>query len=195
MATPRMGSGHRTLVFFAKARSWQGRVIEAVTGSPVSHVAIGDCHVVLDPTLEGNRFHPFAGYVVSDRPILWAVEVPVTRPPHWAPHKAGRHLRPPPTLPTVLRWASRGLIPARNCVTEVVACLRNCGVPVPPRMVSPQQLFDWLRAEGYYTYDFARCTAHDARSDRVGDAGSVQACSCPECVESRGREVSAADDV
>lgn len=166
-----------------------------IANDHIGHVLVGDSNVVLDPTFAGNRFHSLWAFLWSDRPILWCVEVPVTSHPDWSRHESATRLKPPPTLPTILRWATRGLFPARNCVTEVVERLRACGIAVPPRMVSPQQLYDWLRSEGHHIHDFARCTSQRAHSRGVGTRGLLSPCACPECIESRGRTGPAPDDV
>jgi hypothetical protein len=123
-----------------------------LTRSPISHTAIGFENQVLDPSIGGNLYWPLSAFVLGYKGLSWVFSVPVPLPPRLLDFVESPR-RPKPILPTLIRWVSRGLFPTRDCVQVVCRCLRDAGLPVPNRMTTPAQLFDWLRGEGYEMRD------------------------------------------
>jgi len=115
------------------------RLVRGLTGSPFSHVAIGDGLYVLSPMVIGDRFFPSTEYRPASG-VSVALVVPLDRPmridpPHYKP----RSIRG--VLSTIVRWMTGGLTPADNCVTVAVRLLRTGGAKLPNRITSPLELW------------------------------------------------------
>lgn len=137
--------------------AWWVRVF---AGSPFVHVAAtsmvtddtvpeGMTEVVMEATVaKGVRFWPFHLWVRATRQhgFFWSIKVPARRWPDLnryddpTPKKLWRY---------ALRWADPELYPFEDCTTKVCRMLIEAGVYVPDSIVTPGDLFDFLRGEGH----------------------------------------------
>lgn len=139
-------------VYFAHtdgSTHWAYRWIKRLTRSDVVHVAVGDHDVVINPTLVRNQVWPRLIYEEKAHGLHSVVVIHVEHMAGLEQFEDGKKRGPWPSL---FRWLTFGLTPADNCVTVTLRTLRESAVPAPRRIVSAQQLLDWLRKEGY---DFA----------------------------------------
>lgn len=143
-------------VFFATGRGhaprWSrrsiiARAVRVLGRSPWSHVAVADNQVVLNPALSGDQMYGLAWFLTEYPTLAWMVTIPGAS----VDLRAHAVIPPRPirALPSILRWITGGLWPARNCLTVAVSVLRDAGIPVPRNVTTPGRLFDWLRQEGY----------------------------------------------
>ena len=124
----------------------------SLSGSNLVHVSVGDGHAVLSPNLAGDRFHPFDQYVLTAHRLTWMLEVPCPAPASLA---AIADARPKPILPAIVSRFTRGIVPARTCVTTARQALAAGEISVPRRVTTPVALFDWLRQQGFTLHDLA----------------------------------------
>jgi len=123
---------------------------QALSGSNVTHVAIGDGVVVLEPALDGDRYYAFRDYVLTNATLIDLVTVNVARSIDLASRRP-RVGRPVAAIVRSLaHWITRGLTPADNCLTITVGLLRDGGCPVPDTILTPIQLRNWLVSQGYH---------------------------------------------
>lgn len=138
------------LVRFDRSAGWKyalGWFIRFVTRFPSSHVAVGYAGATLDPTFAGNYFYPMDAYAIWYKGLIGIFEVPIAFPIDLERFPVGRHKQ---VIPTVIRWLTFGNWPTEDCVQVVAECLRQGGVRVPDRILSPRQLFMWLMKKGYH---------------------------------------------
>lgn len=125
-----------------------GWFIRWLTQFPSAHVAIGYDGAVLDPTFAGNYFYAIDAYAIAYKGLIGIVEVPISQPIDLEMFPVGK---PKHAIPTIIRWWTVGNWPVtEDCVQIVSACLRQGGVKVPDRILSPRQLFLWLMKQGYH---------------------------------------------
>lgn len=142
--------------------------------SSLAHVAIGDDDVVLDPALQGDRVWPRLAFEQHFPTLAARFTLPAAQ--GFAIHDRHVDLRRKRVVPSLARLASRGRWPAHNCVSEVINVLREAGVAVPPRTVSPIQLYAHLLRMHHARLSFfservaKQVTGHDADADRSADA-------------------------
>lgn len=162
-------------VIFSAGTGVYGRSVRFIDGFPFAHVVIAGGGRVLTANLcrmTGNR-----AKVATLAPYLWAVKglgcvfwVPVDKcPTLTAPNKAAS------IYAAVLRWITRGLTPARDCVSLTCHALRDAGIAVPRRICSPRQLHRWLETQGFAhdTFD-SQGTDHPACGYPVLSASGVR---------------------
>ena len=119
-------------------------LIRFVTNSEVCHVAIGCNGVVLETGPRGTLFWPFWIYAMNRSLVgVFGIEVEKLPPIELV------MLPPTPVLPSLLRLLTFGLWPADDCVCVVSRLLRQAGVAVPPRIVTPKALVAWLKSQGF----------------------------------------------
>lgn len=109
------------------------------------HVAVAARGRVLNPLACGDRWFDLGQYVSRYPGLAAAVVIPVRRSPdltRWAMTRRR-------VWPSLVRWATRGRTPAEDCVCTTGSVLRSVGVPVPTRIVTPDELHAWLVREGY----------------------------------------------
>ena len=142
--------------------SW---LVRTLSGSQMAHCSVGFDGAVLDPGIRGNRFWPFKAYVLAYPTLICVFKVPVQHDVDLDRFRPGRK----PVLPTVVRWLTRGWWPWTNdCVCVALDCLHQGGVavPVPHRLVSPQQLHDWLKENRYERTEFQAPTPQTPTPDK-----------------------------
>jgi hypothetical protein len=78
--------------------------------------------------------------------FVWSIKVPARRWPD-----LNRYIDPTPKRlwRYALRWADPEMYPFEDCTTKVCRMLAEAGVYVPERVVTPGDLFDFLRGEGH----------------------------------------------
>lgn len=113
-------------------------MMQTLSGERFSHVAIGDGQVVLDPSLEGDRFIPHET-VLRVPNLMEIIEVPVIRD---VDVQLAFDPSPRSPWPTTLSWLTRGLVAPwgpLNCTESAMLVLRSAGVPFKPttRAVTP----------------------------------------------------------
>lgn len=139
------------------------RWIRRLTQSDVVHVSFGDRDVVINPTHRRNQVWARTAYSNGAKGLHSVVHVKCEKTIDLARFERSSPRR---YWPSVLRWATFGVTPANNCVTETVSALREAGLRVPRRMVSASQLLDWLREEGHDFALFRDRPIEAARPDR-----------------------------
>ncbi len=131
--------------FWARLRA---SLIACLSRSCYTHVMIGFADTVLDPSSKGCFFYDLES-TIEFYPALGAVfRIPFTYPIdlNYFRHLEGKPLA---TWPTIRRWLqiefgfNHG--GTDDCICVVLACLRAGGLDVPMRIVSPVELFRWLR--------------------------------------------------
>lgn len=120
--------------------------------SDLIHVAISDTKVVLDPGIFGNVYWEAALFSLKYPRLVWCVEIRGLRDPCLARFEEPLR-RTKVCLPTFLRWLTGFRCGARDCVTVVVSALRHAGESVPERVITPQDLFDYLKLRGHTRID------------------------------------------
>lgn len=127
-------------------------LIVRLSRAELDHCAFGTAGVVLTISLSGVRFWPFWTFVRKYPRLALVYRVPLRRSVDLTRYEGMR--RPRPAM-TVLKWWTFGAIRTRDCVCVTRQCLIAAGVPVPRRIVSPAQLEEYLRVEGYESITFA----------------------------------------
>jgi hypothetical protein len=148
--------------------SWAGflrRLQHLLTREEFDHVSIASRGVVLDPSVaRGDTLYAEITYVKAHSGLSWMIEVPTAQVFTSKRGSSGQTCpKPPPVLDVdprpktpvraLARWLTRGRVYSRDCVTRVVGVLSEAGVFVPRHVVTPGQLFDWLRGEGYTQHE------------------------------------------
>ena len=119
-----------------------GRLVQVLTWSRFSHVAIEQHDVVLDPWMEEVLYFNLDDYLRVPRVV---VQVAVDNYMDLM-----IDTKPKPLLPTFARALTFGMARSFDCVSIVSDCLRQGGVNVPGHLYSPAQLWRWLvHREGY----------------------------------------------
>lgn len=133
--------------------AWWVRVF---AGSPFVHVAAtshiegpeGPTEIVMNATHKRVLFWRYQFW--TEHPsrfgFVWSIKVPARRWPD-----LNRYDDPAPKSKwrIALRWADPELYPYEDCVTKVCRMLTEAGVYVPDNVVTPGDLFDFLRGEGH----------------------------------------------
>ncbi len=130
-------------------RAFLVALIQTLSRSPLVHVCIGDGSVVLDPNLLGNRYWAAIPFAMKYPRLAWCFEIRLPYPLDLE----GADTAPKAAWPSLLRWLTRGHTEADDCVTTTADALRAAGEPVPQSVVTPQDLFDWLRSRGHHLID------------------------------------------
>lgn len=143
-------NGHVVALYLSRRDCWRGPVptkrqfigkaIELATGSELVHVAVACDGAVLDPGLVGDRLYAEAVYALISH---WTVKVDVTTPRR-PDLDQGYDPRPRTIIPTIIRWASLGLVPARDCVSVCARHLRAAGLRIRNDVTSPHELALYL---------------------------------------------------
>lgn len=136
-------------LFFTRQHPFPHRTwwIERFTNSEFVHVAVEVDGVVMQPVWnDGVRFYPWLAAKTTPG-LAWSFEVPATRAMTLDRHESSR---PKWLAEYVLRWLTRGLYRFPDCVTAVRAVLWDGGVFTPHSILTPADLFDHLRSEGYH---------------------------------------------
>jgi len=120
--------------------------IRRLSGSAMTHCAIGYGGAVLNVTLRGNQFWPILAFAACWPRLCRVFEVPIDRAIDLDRYPAGDRKR---IFPSIARWLTRGLVRTSDCVCITSELLRDGGVHVPNYIVSPVQLHDWLMARGF----------------------------------------------
>lgn len=134
-------------LFICRTRPFPHRTwwLEKVSRSEFVHCAVEVGDVVLHPLWNhGVTFYDKAEFARAPG-LSWAFEVPVERLPDLIDHRDDTRKA---LWQYALRWASRGLYRFPDCVTVVRAVLSAAGVATP-ECLTPGDLFDHLRNEGY----------------------------------------------
>lgn len=109
----------------------------------------GMTEVVMNATLaKGVEFWPYSVWTRCPDKIgfVWSIKVPARRWPDLNRHEDPTRRR---VWRYILRWATRGRVPCDDCVTKVRRMLTEAGVETPDSIVTPGDLFDFLRGEGH----------------------------------------------
>jgi hypothetical protein len=132
---------------------WWEWLVQTIARSHFTHVAVtsmqGDTEVVMNPTIpKGTEFWRFDLWLDHPKPfgfVGW-FNVPAARWPDLNDHidPISRRL-----WRYAARWLTFGLLPCEDCVTKVRRVLHDAGVVTPASIVTPGQLWDHLRSEGY----------------------------------------------
>lgn len=126
------------------------RLVKILSRSPLSHCSVGQGEAILEPGYRGDLFWPVTAYVLHYPRLVGAYIIPAAT----VDLDRLADSRQKPVWPTVLRWATFGRYPARNCVTICVDALRAGGIAVPVDVTTPQHLFDFLARQGARYVDF-----------------------------------------
>lgn len=119
---------------------------QALTGSEIVHCAVGQGDVVMEVRPDGVRFWPSIAYECK-RGVSWMFTIPTDHLIDWTPWE--NDTRPRGCVASLVYYASRGLFRTSNCVTETKKALDQAGIDVPRRVLTPAQMWDWCRSEGY----------------------------------------------
>lgn len=149
MATPLV----RVLfVIHARNQTRWAWLVQNIAKSEFTHVVVtsmqGDTEKVLDPTFKGVRFWTLESWFADPKGaefVGW-FDVPAERWPDLNNHEdpISRSL-----WRYVLRWLTRGFFPCEDCVTKVRRVLHEAGVVTPASIVTPADLWNHLRNEGF----------------------------------------------
>jgi hypothetical protein len=122
------------------------RFAKFVSRSDIAHVAVGYDGAVLDQAIAGGRFWPFEPFLCYYPCLIGVFVVPIRTVPdldrHYYP---GRN----PIWPTFMRWWTFGRVQTRDCVCITVTILRDAEYIVPRNVVTPIQLYNWLKTQGF----------------------------------------------
>ena len=121
------------------------RLIRFLSGSKLSHVAVGDGRVVLECRRLGDRFHRHRPYVLKRPALIAGFTVPVCRKPDLDTYAIARKRS---VWPTILTWATRGRYPSTACVEQVKQILNDSGFYIPRRITTPVQMYRYLMDKG-----------------------------------------------
>lgn len=105
---------------------------------------VGDERGIIDFAITEQRVYDAAAFF-DERPhtVAWMFTVPTRLGIRWESFQP--HVR--------AGVIARGLTPVRNCVTVTRRALASAGVEVPRTVITVQDLFDWLRGQGYELTD------------------------------------------
>lgn len=121
-----------------------------LTRGEYAHVAVSVDGKTLDPRWTGDRVVRTIAYLKSCPSLAYLV--PVAR--HAEIDDLARPHRKP-IVPSIVRLFLGGRTAAPNCVTRVASVLRLCGVPAHGGIVTPDQLAEFLTAQGGVRVDLA----------------------------------------
>lgn len=136
-----------------------------LTRCDLDHVSIASRGVVLDPhMLWGDTLYPEIPYVKAHNHLAWMIEVPCVTTTydqrgglwqvcHKPPPSLNRDVRSKTPMRAFVRWLTGGRTYSRDCVTRVVGVLEEAGHTAPRWVVTPDQLYDWLRGEGHEQHE------------------------------------------
>lgn len=125
-------------------------LVRTLTISKLAHVSIGYDGAVLHPGLIDNEYWPQIVYTLRYPTLVCAFTVPVDAPLDLRRYPVGCQT----IWPSVRKWLLCGYAPTTtDCVCIVKDCLRQGGVMVPRRVISPQDLHDWLEKQRYERTD------------------------------------------
>jgi len=96
--------------------------------------------------MDGACYYEAVHFAMKYPRLAWAVNIPLACPLSLN-HYQGNG--PIPIWPTFIRWITGGRWPARDCVCVVVDALAASGIHAPQSIVTPANLWDWLRSEGH----------------------------------------------
>jgi hypothetical protein len=135
-------------------------VQRSVMRCDLDHVSVASRGVVLDPhMLWGDTLYPEITYVKAHNALVWMFELPclgrggLWQHCHKPPPTLARDPRDKTPIRAFVRWITGGRTYSRDCVTRVIAVLREAGVNPPRWVVTPDDLYDWLRSEGYQQHE------------------------------------------
>lgn len=157
-------------IIFGEGVGWYGRWVRRLTRFPAAHVVVAWRDQVLSANLvrlTGNRqkVYDLDTYLWNVKGLQCVFWVSVTAlPPPPVSSRGGS------MWAAALRWATRGLTNAHDCVSTSVGVLRMAGVAPPRGTSSPRQLHQWLQQQGY---------AHDTFESHQGATHTP--CGYPVC--------------
>lgn len=112
--------------------------------SSLRHALIGDGQVWYNRGFGGSGY--LSWELLADHPVLAAVVIIPSCPVSVQQESIYAKVR---VVPTILRFLTAGLFPSNDCVSHTTKMLQNGGVYIPWWVVTPDQLFQWLRSKGY----------------------------------------------
>lgn len=118
------------------------KILNYASGLP--HVMVGDGEVWYTRGLEFSSYVPWEHLSESD--YFACVAVVHTAPVAMRDESLTERVRP---FSAALRWVSRGLLPSNDCVNHACGLLRRGGISIPRRVLTPDDLYEHLRANGY----------------------------------------------
>lgn len=123
------------------------RLAVTLTRSDLLHVSVGNDDQVGSCAVRHVSVFHRDKYEVGMPGLLGHIDVPITKPIH--PIRVV-YMRPVMSIwPSLLKFITFGLTPAHNCVSVAADLLREGGVPVPRRFVSPKELKKYLEQRGF----------------------------------------------
>lgn len=136
------------------------------SGSPLSHVLIGDHRAVLERAIIEDVHYDTEAFLESGI-ASWSIEVAVPNPIDWSRYPPRKYVG----------WWRRLISPVHNCVTVTSDVLRQTGEPVPRSVITVHGLFEYLRSRGHdlmdmdtKPYERANRPAHDPQQCLKGCA-------------------------
>jgi len=131
-------------------RSFVVWLIAVLGRSQLIHVCIADNRVTLDQTITGPRFYDTLAFTLQYPRLAWCFELKTPRPIRT---ELASSLGPVRVIRTIVRRLTGGAIESNDCVTATAMVLRDAGVPVPHNVITPCQLWDYLRSAGHTMID------------------------------------------
>lgn len=146
-------------VYFSEAnrvkkfsRAWFIVVVIRLLGKTEwPHVSFGNQHNTISPSIAGDVVHDTSSYVSRRKELRWMVVVP-TKMEYVSSLDHVESCRVS-AIPTFIRWLTRIPIPTKDCVQRTKRFLASSGIFVPASVTTTNQLWDWLRSEGYEFID------------------------------------------
>ena len=130
-------------------------LIKLIQRDKYSHVLLEYDDIVLDPMFSSNRYWTKNEFIkgYGGKKVFIKIDTPVKldltvweNNKEWGPLKAS-------VFGTVFRFLlffSRGRIRlAEDCVSVAINALKMSGITVPIYVITPKQLREWLKEEGY----------------------------------------------
>lgn len=127
-------------------------VARFLTGSSITHCAIGLPPYTLDSNFDGSNVYDFEQWLNAQTRMCGWFAVKADKWPDYPWGLVTGNQRRSTVLYEARRlthWATRGIVPCEDCVALVKRGLSACGVDLPRNIVSAAAMWKWFNARGH----------------------------------------------